>query len=117
MHVIEHTPADGGYQRVLALKDFSRPEEGGPIFTGPVLTLLAEAEENILVPGSPTIASLRDPRKRSDIFPRGSLVQVVSRNAGDAVNHASLIFHHHCYNPLISAWYDRLRPTFFAVVG
>lgn len=31
--------------------------------------------------------------------------------------HASLIFHHHCYNPPIEAWYDKLQaPLLFAAV-
>ena len=56
--------------------------------------------------------------RRSALFPRGSLYQVISRTSSDAVAHASLIFHHHCYNPLIAAWYDKLRtPMLFAVVG
>ena len=118
MHVIESTPSDGGYQRVLALQQLGRPDEAAPIFTGPSLTLLAEAEENLLVPSSPTLAFLRDPLKRNSLFPRGSLCQVVSKRQNDAVAHASLIFHHHCYNPLIADWYDGLQaPRLFAVVG
>ena len=118
MRVIDTTPSAGGYQRVLALQQLVRPCETAPIFTGPALTLLAEAEENLLVPSSPTLALLRNPEKRKALFPRGSLWKVVSRDPEDAVPHASLIFHQHCYNPLIGAWYDTLRaPRLFAVVG
>ena len=118
MHVIESTPCDGGYQRVLALQQLARPDESSPIFTGPALALLAEAEDNLLVPSSPTLSLLRNPEKRRALFPRGSLFKVFSRTPDDAVAHASLIFHHHCYNPLIASWYDRLRsPMLFAVVG
>ena len=118
MQVIETTPSDGGYQRVLALQRFLSPETGAPIFTGPALALLAEDEENLLVPSSPTLALLRNPEQRKSLFPRGTLRKVVSARAGDSVAHASLIFHHHCYNPLIGAWYDTLRaPMLFAVVG
>ena len=103
---------------MLALQQLVRPCETAPIFTGPALTLLAEAEENLLVPSSPTLALLRNPEKRKALFPRGSLWKVVSRDPEDAVPHASLIFHQHCYNPLIGAWYDTLRaPRLFAVVG
>lgn len=108
MQVIDSTPAAGGYQRVLALKQFVRPDASRPIFTGPALTLLAEDEENLLVPGSPTLSLLRHPQRKRDLFPRGLLCQVASRTPGDAVAHASLIFHHHCYNPLIQGWYDKL---------
>lgn len=111
MQVIETTPAAGGYQRVLALKEFRRPDPARPIFTGPALALLAEGEENLLVPSSPTLALLRHPERKKDLFPRGLLVKVASRTPGDAVAHASLIFHHHCYNPLIRVWYDQLQPS------
>jgi len=109
MQVIETTPAVGGYQRVLALKEFTRPDGARPIFTGPALTLLAEDEENLLVPSSPTLALLRHQEKKNSLFPRGVLWKVTSGDPGDAVAHASLIFHHHCYNPLIRAWYDKLQ--------
>jgi len=118
MHVIETTPAIGGYQRVLALKNFARPDLNPPIFAGPALLLLAEAEGNLLVPGSPTLTVLNDAKKRKLLFPRGTVRVVTSNSHNDAVAHASLIFHHHCYNPLIASWYDSLRaPTLFAVVG
>lgn len=118
MHVIDTTPSEGGYQRVLALQELVRPDRSTPIFTGPALALLAEAEENLLVPSSPTLAMLRDPEQRKALFPRSTLRKVVSAAKDDAVAHASLIFHHHCYNPMIAAWYDTLRaPMLFAVVG
>jgi hypothetical protein len=117
MEVVNKTPAIGGYQRVLALRDFSPPTGGGPIFTGPSLTLLAEREEDILVPASPTLQLLQDPDSRKLLFPRGKLRIVASRLAGDPVAHASLIFHQHCYNPLLAAWYDQIQaPRLFAAV-
>ena len=117
MEVVEKTPAIGGYQRVLALREFSPPTVGTPIFAGPALALLAEREEDILVPASPTMKLLKDPDGRASLFPRGKVKTVVSRASGDAVAHASLIFHQHCYNPLIEAWYDQLQaPRMFAVV-
>ncbi|HTG82605.1 MAG TPA: alpha/beta hydrolase [Geobacteraceae bacterium] len=117
MDVVEKTPAMGGYQRVLALGEFSAPTEERPIFAGPALALLAEQEDNILVPSSPTLKLLKDPAARAGLFPRGKVKTVISRVAGDAVAHASLIFHQHCYNPLIEAWYDQLlAPRLFAVV-
>jgi len=117
MQVIESTPAAGGYQRVLALKQFARPDGRRPIFTGPALTLLAEDEENLLVPSSPTLALLRNPERKKMLFPRGLLWKVTSQVPGDAVAHASLIFHHTCYNPLIRGWYDKLQsPMLVAAV-
>ncbi len=117
MEAVEKTPAIGGYQRVLALGKFSPPTGGKPIFSGPALALLAEREEDILVPASPTLKLLKDPDSRATLFPRGKVKTVVSRVTGDAVAHASLIFHQHCYNPLIEAWYDQLQaPRMFAVI-
>jgi hypothetical protein len=117
MGVVEKTPAVGGYQRVLALREFAPPADGLPLFSGSALVLLAEAEEDVLVPASPTLALLRDADARPRLLPRGKVQKVVSRADGDVVAHASLIFHHHCYNPLIEAWYDKLQaPRLFAAV-
>lgn len=109
MQVIEDTPATGGYQRVLALKQLTRPDPERPIFAGPALTLLAEEEENLLVPTSPTLGALRNPCRRKGLFPNGIIHRVTSDIIGDAVAHASLIFHHKSYNPLIRSWYDKLH--------
>jgi hypothetical protein len=117
MEVVEKTPAMGGYERVLALREFAPPAHDHSIFAGPALVLLAEREEDILVPASPTLVALRNYESRMILFPRGKVKTVTSGNHDDAVAHASLIFHHHCYNPMIDAWYGRLQvPLLFAVV-
>ncbi len=117
MDAVAKTPAVGGYQRVLALKVFSQPEVSSQVFGGPALVLLAEGEEDILVPASPTLRALRNPESRATVFPRGRVRVVTSHNATDAVAHASLIFHHDCYNPHLEAWYDKLcLPVLFAAV-
>lgn len=117
MDVVGKTPVIGGYQRVLALKEFFPPSVDLPIFAGPALVLLAEQEEEILVASSPTLSALKNHQTRAALFPRGVVKTVSSRIVGDAVAHASLIFHHHCYNPLIEAWYDRFQaPRLFAAV-
>ncbi len=105
---MDETTAFGGYQRVLALKQFCRPGISQPIFSGPALTLLAESEEDVLAPTSPTLAALRDPTTLARLFPRGSLREVMSTNGDDPVLHGSLILHHRYYNPLIEGWYDTL---------
>ncbi len=108
MEVIARTSCLGGYERVLALRDFFMPDGSRPLFEGPQLTLLAEAEDDMLVPGSPSLLSLRNPETYSRIFPGGAVRTVISPDAGDAVAHASLIFHHHCYNPLLKGWYEEV---------
>ena len=109
MEVVNKTPAIGGYQRVLALKQFARPDGTRPIFSGPALTLLAEDEEDVLVPSSPTLAMLRSHWKKKALFPRGLFWHVTSHVPDDSVAHASLISHHHCYNPVIRTWYQKLQ--------
>jgi hypothetical protein len=107
MAVIDRTPARGGFERTLAIQEFRQPSPDGPLFNGPVLTLLAEAEESLLVPTSPTLALCREPQQYHRVFPGGRCLTVTSRQADDPVAHASLIFHHQAYNPVISAWYRR----------
>jgi hypothetical protein len=102
---------------VLALKAFTVPDLSRPLFKGPLLALLAETEEAMLVPGSPGLAVFRNPETLRGIFPNGTVETVVSPDAGDAVAHASLIFHHHCYNPLLESWYERVgEPRLVAAI-
>lgn len=117
MGVLESTSCLGGYERVMALRDAPKTVDG-TLFGGPALVLLAEKEDELLVHTSPTLASLRSEEVRMRLFPRGKVRTVCSPGSGDAVAHASLIFHHHCYNPFIEAWYDRLAtPLRLAVVS
>lgn len=114
--VLEQTPAIGGYERVLALQSFPEPDDR-PLFSGPVLTLLAESEENLLVPSSPTLALCGDWKRFSSLFPGGICRRVSSGEDDDRVAHASLIFHHQHFNPLLSSWYNKLTsPKLFAVI-
>lgn len=107
--VLEHTSALGGYQRVLALRDFSAPAPGPSIFDGPTLMLAAEAEDSILVTGAPTLRLLDHLPAFRQLFPNGTLRVVSSADPADPVPHASLIFHHHCYNPRLEHWLERLH--------
>ncbi len=107
MAVIDQTPVRGGFERTLAIEEFQQPVHDTPLFSGPVLTLLAEAEESLLVPNSPTLALCREPRQYHRVFPGGRCLTVTSRQTNDPVVHASLIFHHQAYNPVITAWYRR----------
>jgi len=107
--VLEHTSALGGYQRVLALRDFIAPRSGAGVFNGPTLLLAAEDEAGILVPGSPTLALLDDQQTFRQLFPNGKARVVGSDDPSDPVPHASLIFHPHCYNPHLEQWLERLH--------
>ena len=115
MAVIDRTSTRGGFERTLAIQQFRQLSSDIPLFTGPVLTLLAEAEESLLVPTSPTLALCREPEQFHRVFPRGRCLTVTSRESNDPVPHASLIFHHQAYNPIIAAWYRRFSaPTLLA---
>lgn len=105
--VISGTSAMGGFQRVIALRDFSFPELNAAVFRGPVLTLLAEQEEDMLAPSSPTLKLFRSKGQYAGLFPDCHVKTVCSGNPEDRVPHASLIFHHEAYNSQIVSWYDR----------
>jgi hypothetical protein len=105
--VIAGTSAVGGFQRVMALSDFTFPSLDATVFSGPVLTLLAEQEDDMLVPSSPALKLFRDSSLYTRFFPECRVRTVRSGNPADGVPHASMIFHHEAYNKLIESWYDR----------
>jgi pimeloyl-ACP methyl ester carboxylesterase len=106
--VIEYTTARGGFERVMALRDFKFPVPSNTLFPGPVLVLLAENESDILVPSSPTLLLFSEPSLYTRIFPSCRVKTVKSHIPGDGVAHASLIFHHEAYNSMLDSWYDKL---------
>lgn len=108
MDVINNTPSKGGFERVVALRDFSFPAGTNTIFSGPVLTLLAENEYDILVPSSPTMRLFSDSSEYARFFPNCRVRSVRSGLPDDGVAHASLIFHHEAYNMLLDSWYSKL---------
>jgi pimeloyl-ACP methyl ester carboxylesterase len=117
MEVIALTTSGGAYERVNALKEFPLPDTSEPMFHGPILTLLAEMEGNMLVPTSPSLAVMRCQQTHTSLFPNGIVKDVCSPDSGDAVAHASLIFHHSSYNPLLKEWYDKTcEPALVAVI-
>ncbi|QOX77843.1 alpha/beta hydrolase [Trichlorobacter lovleyi] len=107
--VLEHTSNLGGYQRVLALRSFAEPAAGRTIFGGPTLIMLAEDEQSILVPGSPTLQLCADHAALRSVFPEARASLIASNNDADPVAHASLIFHQHCYNPRMEQWLQKLH--------
>lgn len=106
--VIEYTTARGGFERVVALRDFRFPIFSRGLFSGQVLTLLAENESDILVPSSPTLKLFSEPSLYTKVFPSCRVKTVKSRIGGDGVAHASLIFHHEEYNALLESWYGKI---------
>ncbi len=106
-NVIEYTTARGGFERVLAMRDFRFPIFSRALFAGPVLALLAENESDILVSSSPTLKLFSEPSLYTRIFPSCQVKRVESGIAGDGVAHASLIFHQEDYNALLGSWYSQ----------
>ena len=107
--VLEHTSNLGGYQRVLALRGFQAPSPGRTVFAGQTMVMLAEDEQSILVPGSPTLQMAQDTSAVRELLPEGRVCLISSTSEHDPVAHASLIFHQHCYNPRIEQWLQRLH--------
>jgi len=106
--VIEHTSARGGFERVMAMRDFVFPTSANTLFAGPALVLLAENEDDILVPSSPTLQIFNDESRYMQILPTCRVKTVRSKVAGDGVAHASLIFHHEAYNEQLDNWFSKL---------
>lgn len=106
--VIEFTTARGGFERVVALRNFRFPFFSRTLFSGPALVLLAENESDILVPSSPTLKLFSEPSLYSRILPSCLVKTVKSHIVGDGVAHASLIFHHEAYNTLLDSWCSKL---------
>jgi hypothetical protein len=104
MNMINQTTARAGHKRFLSIKTFSIPKRTRPVYDGPVLILVAEREDEIFLPTAPTLAFLEDTGHFHDVFPCGTLRRVTSGIAEDPVAHASLIFHHSCYNPILEQW-------------
>jgi pimeloyl-ACP methyl ester carboxylesterase len=110
MDVLANTSAMGGYERVKALREMEFPGGGSSLFPGPVLALLAENEEAVLAPSSPTLAVFSSAEHYGRLFPRCRVKKVLNKDANDSVPHASMIFHHDAYNALLESWYDRQTP-------
>lgn len=115
--VLEKTSNLGGYERVLALKRFAVPNARAVVFSGPCLLLVAEDEESVLVPSSPTLKLTQHQDSLQKMLPGVKVRKVVSKETADPVAHASMIFHNHAFNPLLEHWLERLhRQPLWAVV-
>ena len=110
-NVISGTSAMGGFERVMAFRDLGTATPDGVLFDGPMLTLLAEREEDMLTLASPTLRLFRDTDGARGLFPRCQICTVHSHDPNDGVPHASLIFHHQAYRGPIRDWYEKLAST------
>jgi len=98
----------GVLERVRALCEFSLPGETRCLSRAPTLILYAEKESAVLVDNSPTEQVLR--QQTLKCFPLGHCLTV--RNTPEnPVQHASLIFHAQNFEPLLSSFYRRIKPT------
>lgn len=116
--VLAGTSNTGGYQRVLALQNFKKVSEIKTVFTGPVQIMLAEAEDDILSPQAPILSVCSHYTQMRSFFPDGRFCTIRSRDEGDRVAHASLIFHEQYFNPRIASWFERIHgQPILAMVG
>jgi len=74
----------------------------------PTLVLLAEGEMDVLVPGSPTYATLNDPEALRTIFPNGELQIVRSNSSRRKVTHSDLIFQADRFAEHLDLWLSRI---------
>jgi len=88
------------------LSPWSAPEQL-PLTEAPALILYAEKETSVLAAGSPTRAAFET--ALGAFFPQGVLKIVSSENAGNPVQHASLIFHYFQFLPKVAGFYRGLK--------
>lgn len=96
----------GASERVRALANMPAMSEPTPLFSAPTLVLFAEKETSALVQSSPTWRELRE--RCSAWFPRGRCL-TVTNSPENPVQHASLVFHAHNFQPHLAAFYRTLR--------
>jgi hypothetical protein len=102
------TPA-GACERIDALARMEPVGSGGRtevLHECPVLVLFAEKESSIMVEQAPTRLALE--RRLSGFFPQGEFA-LVENPQGAPVQHASLLFHFHNFEPHLNRFYKRLR--------
>jgi pimeloyl-ACP methyl ester carboxylesterase len=78
-----------------------------PLATAPALVLYAEKESAVIAVGSPTRTAFDSALQA--IFPHGELKVVSGAPGGNAVQHASLIFHYFQFLPPVAAFYRSLK--------
>jgi len=98
--------AAGAAARIGALRALPTPVAPQPLFAGPALVLYAEKEDAVLRADAPGRRALRD--RTAAWLPQGTCAEV-RHTAANPVQHASLIFHGHCFGPPLLAFYRRVR--------
>ena len=106
LSAINAIDATGAGERVRALAALPALSVPTPLFSGPALVLYAEKETSVLVQTSPTWREFRE--RCSAWFPRGRCL-IVTNTPDHPVQHASLIFHCHNFQPHFAAFYRSLR--------
>lgn len=109
LETVQEITAEGALQR-LALLRRSCPLAAGewvrPLSMRPVLAMFAEREDAVLASSAPVRRLLAE--RLLECMPHGAATVVASPDPGDAVQHASLIFHALYYNPPIERFYAAL---------
>ena len=96
----------GAGERVRALSALPALNEPRLLFSGSALVLYAEKETSVLVQTSPTWREFRE--RCAAWFPHGRCL-TVTNTPDHPVQHASLIFHCHNFQPYFAAFYRSLR--------
>jgi len=98
--------AAGAFERVRALNLLPEPGEPRALFSGPALVLYAEKESSVLQENAPTWHEFSS--RTAAWFPQGRCV-VVTNDADNPVQHASLIFHSRNFEPHLARLYRDIR--------
>ena len=106
LEAINAIDATGASERVGALRAMPALDRPRALFRGPTLLLHAEKEGAVLQANSPTWRELRE--RTAAWFPQGRHL-VVANTAENPVQHASLIFHGHNFEPALNAFYRGIR--------
>ena len=110
--------AAGAFERVDALRTLRHPDawrsRERPVLThAPTLAVYAEKENSVIAASSPTRRILGDGAQ--GLFPK--LTHRIASGGPTPVQHASLIFHHYQFYPLIAAFYRELKPRKFMMAA
>jgi len=97
---------DGYFRRFIEMKRES-PLEEAFLSAVPTLVLLAEAEQDVLVPSSPTYNIFNDINRLRKVFPNGKVETVYSKTEKRKVTHSDLVFQADRFAEHLDHWLSR----------
>ncbi len=111
LETVQEISTEGARQRLALLRracPLAAGEWPQPLSARPTLAIFAEQEDAVLSAAAPVRRLLAVEAAPTGALPRAEVAVARSAEPGDAVQHASLIFHAHAYNPAIERFYAAL---------